>query len=259
LTTGFGWVLLTETQPLDRSAGNTSIVSRNRRRKRAKANREAEATVTRVEAAPPPPSAADGQKKPTSLVELLNTRTGTATAAAASVLGVLLALAPILGPSAVLAAIGVPLLAWGGYQLALSRRALPVRIVGAGGCLIVVTVLALVSLRQVVEPDATEFVYDGSLLAPNDYLLAGEAYPPLTADPAEGRKVDILVEPASLVVSCWVVGRYQGKGELIWVSIVDGDYRSLWVPLSSLGAMARGAARTLLPCSDWRWRIQRFP
>jgi hypothetical protein len=190
---------------------------------------------------------------------MLNTRRGTAAAGAASIVGVLLALAPVLGSSAVLAGVGLPIFAWGTYQLVFKSRSFLVRIAGGSGVVIVAAGMAVLVTQRLVDPGTVEFFYDGSPLHTSKGPLANTSLPPLTDDPVEGREFDSLVEPATLPVSCWVQGKYMNKGQLIWVSITDGKYRSLWVPLTDLGAMGRGAARTLLPCADWRWRIQNLP
>jgi hypothetical protein len=191
---------------------------------------------------------------------MLNTRSGTAAAGAASIVGVLLALAPVLGSSAVLAGVGLPIFAWGTYQLVFKGRNFPVRIAGVIGVVIVAASMAVLVTQRLVDPGTVEFLYNGSPLSTSKGSpLANTSFPPVTDDPVQGREFDSLFDAATLPVSCWVQGKYMNMGQLIWVSITDGKNRSLWVPLTDLGAMGRGAARTLLPCADWRWRIQNIP
>ncbi|MFL6108975.1 MAG: hypothetical protein ACJ72L_18600 [Marmoricola sp.] len=151
------------------------------------------------------------------------------------------------------------MLLWGIFQITLRQRTRPVRVLGLI-CLTAVAVFSVfLAARPLVEPNPTGFYYDGELLsASKDSPLYSLSFPPLTDDPDRGQVVDELTGGADLSVSCWVRGRFKGR-ELYWASIVGGDYRTLWIPVASLGAMARGAVRTLLPCSDWRWRISRLP
>ncbi len=244
---------------------DTLAVSRSRRsqntRGRARAgspkqSSSAEPSPVSAEPVQPSSSAILDQRSPSGAVAMLTSPVGTAFATAASFVGLLLSLAPVLGTTTVLTAIGLPTFAWGVYQLVLKSRSPAVRVVGAVGAAMLLVIAAFFITQRIAEPATTEFFYDGSLLTSSKrHPLAGEPFPVLTDDPAKGREVDVLAEPSRLVVSCWVNGHYKGEN-LTWVAIVRGDYRTLWVPLSSLGAMGRGAVRTILPCSDWRWKVQ---
>jgi hypothetical protein len=194
-----------------------------------------------------------------SVVAFLNQPAATATATAASLVGIVLSLAPFIGSSTALALVGIPMLLWGTFQVTFKQRTRSVRAFGVALVTIMVVFLVFLAVKPIVKPDPVKFFYDGSVLVTSEPSpLSGLSFPPLTDDPAHGQEVDELVGPADLTVSCWVHGRFKGQ-DLEWASIVDGDYRTLWIPVASLGAMGRGAVRTLLPCSDWRWRISRIP
>lgn len=194
-----------------------------------------------------------------SVVSLLNKPVATASATAASLIGLLLALAPLLGSSTVMSLIGYPLVLWGAYQVALRQRSRKVRFVGVSCLGIAAMATALLVAAPIVRPGTVSFFYDGSLIdAPAGSPLSNANFPPLTDNPDVGDDVQDLVNPARLTVSCWVHGHYKQR-ELDWALIVDGDYRTLWIPVADLGAMGRGAVRTLLPCSSWRWRVGGLP
>lgn len=63
----------------------------------------------------------------------------------------------------------------------------------------------------------------------------------------------------AIEVSCWRNGVFNdGKrsGSLDWGKIVSGNFETLWIPMPFVRGLAPGKARTLLPCSDWRWQLQ---
>jgi hypothetical protein len=175
------------------------------------------------------------------------------------IVGALASVAALIRTSFALAVVGVILFAIGVYRFGFKAQRVAVRVGTIVGVVLVVGVVLLLIIQQAVKPGTTEFSYDGSPVGFTDRSpLAGTQYPTLTDDPDAGSEVAVLTEPVNLAVSCWVNGHYQGK-DLAWVSIVEGEYRSLWVPLSDVGVMGPGAARTILPCSNWRWRFQNIP
>ena len=131
-------------------------------------------------------------------------------------MGLLLTLASFLGTSTVLSLIGLPLSAWGCYQLLFKERSRIVRIAGGAASVLAMLIVAFLATQRIVEPNTTDFFYDGQILSsPDSSPLANESFPILTSDPADGAKIDMLAGGAELGVSCWVTGRYEGK-ELTW-------------------------------------------
>lgn len=132
----------------------------------------------------------------------------------------------------------------------------------------VAAVLALfVSLalfaRAYTKPASSSFFYGGALMDTSGAPFFGHPGIPLTNDPSTGQEY-IAIYPgdvADLEVSCTRSGLYSTSSrstELEWAQIVGGDYQTLWAPVPFLAGLAPGTARTLLPCSDWRWRLQRL-
>jgi len=88
----------------------------------------------------------------------------------------------------------------------------------------------------------------------------------LTADPHQGKSAAlILMDPTDasrFTVTCWengVIAANDASGNverLTWVRISDGKWEGLWAPLGFIRGIAPGTALQLLPCTDWRWRIQ---
>lgn len=111
----------------------------------------------------------------------LTSPAGNAVATGASILGLLLALAPLLGSTVVLSAIGVTVLVWAAYQLLAKSRARAYRFVGGTASCVAILVVAVLTVREVVRPETIEFFYGGDLLtSPDSSPLAGEVFPVLT-------------------------------------------------------------------------------
>jgi hypothetical protein len=138
---------------------------------------------------------------------------------------------------------------------AVVRGPIVVRIV----CILLGLTLSAVTLRSYVERSNEEFFYGGELLFSEEgSAFHGVNGVPLTDDPSEGeQRHQVLGEPAVFVVSCWRPGAFDGKSAR-WAFIEDGDYKGLWIPLAYLYPMAAGRAGSLLPCTDWRWRLTRI-
>jgi len=138
---------------------------------------------------------------------------------------------------------------------------------------IIATALAffcLVSLLLVIRvysaPPVASFYYGGEAMEISGIPYATASDPvPLTDDPAQGYEAtSIQPDPSdsgTFDVSC----TYQGlvdtgerSTDLEWAQITSGQFQSLWVPLPFLSGIAYGTARTLLLCSNWRWRLQRW-
>ncbi|MEV4888872.1 hypothetical protein AB0K48_05730 [Nonomuraea sp. NPDC055795] len=120
----------------------------------------------------------------------------------------------------------------------------------------------VLTVRAYSSPGTTSFFYGGALMDTSS-LASGLVGIPLTHDPAKGEVYDEVVpgDRAEFHVSCFQRGviRVEGRTtELTWVQIEDGNYQTLWVPMAVLRGLASGSARTILPCSHWKWQIQNF-
>jgi len=131
--------------------------------------------------------------------------------------------------------------------------------------LTVLTIIGLLAsivlaLRFYSEPETISFLYDGAQMDNSKMPYADLAGTPLTSDPTKGH-VYYEVLPTDAVefkVACTRVGRFDnGKqsAELEWAYVAGGDYETLWVPMPFVRAFGIGQARTLLPCSHWRWQL----
>jgi hypothetical protein len=126
--------------------------------------------------------------------------------------------------------------------------------------LLIVSVMLMVRLN--LAPTTTPFSYTGSqiLNAPDiPYTPTGQI--PLTTDPDEGffNEYIQMSDAGTLKVSCiedGVINSGTNSTEQEWAQIVEGDFETYWVPVSFLRSLAPGPARTLLPCSNWRWQLQ---
>ena len=117
--------------------------------------------------------------------------------------------------------------------------------------------------RAYTEPANSSFFYGGALMDTSGVPFFGHPGIPLTDDPSKGHEHTTIYsgDVADLEVSCTRSGLYSTSSrstKLEWAQIVDGKYRTLWVPVPFLAGLAPGTARTLLSCSDWRWRLQRL-
>lgn len=88
--------------------------------------------------------------------------------------------------------------------------------------------------------------------------------PWLTSDPDQGDLYDQVTPrnpTAEFLVSCFQRGVIRSGGQaepLEWAQIESGTYETLWVPMAFLRGLASGSARTVLPCTHWRWQLQNF-
>jgi hypothetical protein len=135
------------------------------------------------------------------------------------------------------------------------------KVVAAAAVLALFVSLALFT-RAYTEPANSSFFYGGALMDKGAPFF-GHPGIPLTDDPSKGHEYTTIYpgDIADLEVSCTRSGLYSTTSrstQLEWAQIVDGTYQTLWVPVPFLAALAPGTARTLLPCSDWRWRLQRL-
>jgi hypothetical protein len=137
------------------------------------------------------------------------------------------------------------------------------KIIAVGTALALLFSLALM-VRAFSAPGTVSFFYGGQTMGYGG-ILADQASAPLTADPAQGNIVASIAalpsDAGPIEVSCTREGRFNdGKksGHLLWARIVGGNFQTLWVPWSFLNALAPGTANALLPCSDWRWRLQHW-
>jgi hypothetical protein len=122
---------------------------------------------------------------------------------------------------------------------------------------IAVAVSTLLVVRANATPPSASFYYDGSqLVAPPGSPFADQNGIPLTEDPREGLVRRTLYEAANFAVTCTRAGAFErGHIPVEWAYISNGPYETLWVPDAYLAGLALGTARTLLPCSDWRWQL----
>jgi hypothetical protein len=139
------------------------------------------------------------------------------------------------------------------------------RVIAAGLGILCLASLLLV-VRVYTAPPVASFYYGGEAMEISGIPYATASDPvPLTDNPAQGYEVtSIQPDPndsGTFDVSC----TYQGivdtgarSTDLEWAQITSGQFQSLWVPLPFLSGIAYGTARTLLPCSNWRWRLQQW-
>ena len=131
--------------------------------------------------------------------------------------------------------------------------------------LTVLTIIGLLTsivlaLRFYSKPETISFLYGGDLMDNSKMPYADLAGIPLTSDPAKGYVYyEVLpIDAVEFEVACTRVGRFNnGKqsAELEWAYVADGAYETLWVPMPFVRAFGVGQARTLLPCSHWRWQL----
>jgi hypothetical protein len=121
----------------------------------------------------------------------------------------------------------------------------------------------LLVVRAYSAPPVASFYYGGEVMDPSG-LPYGESVP-LTGDPAQGRILDYIEPDASnsgtFNVSCadqGIIHTGAGSTGLEWAQITSGQFQTLWVPIPFLNGLAYGTARTLLWCSSWQWRLQRW-
>ncbi len=131
--------------------------------------------------------------------------------------------------------------------------------------LIGATALALlVSLTLVIRtysaPGTVTFWYNGQPVDTSGTPFARDPGIPLTRNPDEGYVYSsIVADPEEIEVSCThdgVINFVTRSTSLEWAHIVGGKFRTLWVPMPFVRGEVPGGALTLLPCSDWRWRLQ---
>ena len=131
----------------------------------------------------------------------------------------------------------------------------------------VVSVLGLVFsmvlvIRTVYAPETSSFPYGGGPINTSGTPFMDGSRIPLTEDPAEGYVTEWIDEGqrvGELEISCTrngLINTGSRSTNLEWAKIVGGPLRTLWVPKLFLGRLEPGTARTLLPCSNWRWRLR---
>jgi hypothetical protein len=118
----------------------------------------------------------------------------------------------------------------------------------------------LLTIRIYSAPNTITIFYDGAVLDTSS-IPYSQGSIPLTDDPHIGyiRAHIYSDEPAELEISCTQQGLISDgthSAKMKWAHIVGGKYQTLWAPMPFVRGEAVGAARTLLPCSNWRWRIQ---
>ncbi|HEX8744219.1 MAG TPA: hypothetical protein VF712_13900 [Thermoleophilaceae bacterium] len=193
------------------------------------------------------------RSKNATVLEQLSTPRGMAGLTAA---GVAVAALPLMTDvsAGVLSVLALALLGLG-LALSVRRRSAVATVVLA----LVLVVSAGVTLRAATDPGTQEFLYDGNFLneAPANSPFAGEVGIPLTTDPSTGTVAETLVdERTTFVVSCVRTGAFKHRRpRVLWAYIAGGDYKTFWIPVSYLAGLRPGAARTLLSCSNWRWRL----
>jgi hypothetical protein len=126
------------------------------------------------------------------------------------------------------------------------------------GALLLCLFSVALNVRTYSRPPTAEVFYGGELM---DNRMFGTPGVPLTVDPAKGFADEQLYtgEVTEFKVSCIRNGRFSSSGsstDMKWAHIISGPYSTLWAPVPFVRAMAPGEARTLLSCSDWRWRFQ---
>lgn len=120
--------------------------------------------------------------------------------------------------------------------------------------------LALV-VRVYAAPPTVAFSYNGQPMENDGTPYANMSEVPVTDDPARGYEYTKIFpgEPITITVGCtqdgYVYNGYQTM-ELEWVKVTAGTYKTLFIPMPFVAWGAIGEARTLLPCSNWRWRLQ---
>jgi hypothetical protein len=132
------------------------------------------------------------------------------------------------------------------------------KVIAAIGLSLVIS-LAL-TLRVFSTPGTVKFFYNGDVMNTSVIPYAGSGIP-LTEDPTKGIKTDSIYpsQSADIEVSCTRVGLISEgthSARLEWALIVNGRYETLWLPMAFVRGEVVGQARTLLPCSNWRWELQ---
>jgi hypothetical protein len=134
----------------------------------------------------------------------------------------------------------------------------------------VLAVLALLmsltlTVRVYSTPGTAAFFYNGVNMDNSTTPYPDLVGVPLTTDPARGAVYTQIYpdvpDSDEFGVSCTSDGvLLDGKRsvELEWAQIISGKFQTLWVPMPFLAALAPGSAHTLLPCSNWRWELQRL-
>ncbi|GAA4562205.1 hypothetical protein GCM10023193_27470 [Planotetraspora kaengkrachanensis] len=132
----------------------------------------------------------------------------------------------------------------------------------AGASLAVLLSLVLAT-RVYSAPGTTSFWYDGDVMDLSALPLSDGAGIPLTASPDHGQIYQTILpvqsDSGEILVSCTQDGLITvgaRSAEMEWARIESGKFQTLWVPVAFLGGLAPGTARTLLPCSNWRWQVQ---
>ncbi len=123
-------------------------------------------------------------------------------------------------------------------------------------------VASVLAIRVYADPGTTFFYYDGSQFGGgSNSVFASQSAIPLTGDPKHGEiDTEIYPDPSdagTLGVMCTRNGVFK-HARVTWVYISRGRFETLWIPIAYLYGMAPGEANTLLPCSSWRWLLEKF-
>jgi hypothetical protein len=133
---------------------------------------------------------------------------------------------------------------------------------------IVVFAALLVSVvfvtRVYSAPDTEQFFYSGVQMDTTGIPYANGSIP-LTGDPSVGYDAGTIdpvpSDAGPFTVSCTydgVISTGARSTDMEWAYVTQGKFKSLWVPVPFLRGLAPGAANSLLPCRNWRWRLQNF-
>jgi hypothetical protein len=121
----------------------------------------------------------------------------------------------------------------------------------------------VLAVRTYVAPQPVSFFYAGEVMDNSNMPYRELAGIPLTTDPSIGhiyRQILPVAQDGPIEVSCSKNGRYAGaagNAPLQWAKITASEYETLWIPMPFVLAESPGKGLTVLPCDDWRWRLQK--
>lgn len=190
----------------------------------------------------------------TSLLDLLSGPRGSAGLALA---GLTISLASLLTTTsitriAVLGPVAFACLVWIAWR---QKK----RLLGLGA-LVLCLLSVLLTVRAYSRPPTLHTYYSGAVLDYSEIPYQASSVP-LTDDPDRGFTYAELGpgNATELEFSCTrngVISTDTRSTDMDWAQIIGGPYRTLWAPMSFVRGLAVGQARTLLPCSNWRWELQ---
>jgi hypothetical protein len=138
------------------------------------------------------------------------------------------------------------------------------KVITGGAALAFLVSIALV-IAVCFTPGTVSFWYNGAVFDNSRTSFAEiiQSGIPLTTDPAHGYVyAKIYPDPSNadaIEVSCTrdgVIDNGSRSTDLEWAYIVSGKFQTLWAPMPFVRGEVIGRARTLLPCSDWRWWLR---